>query len=62
LNDQTGLLVPPERPAQLAAAFEKLIHDEELRQRLGAAGREWARRMCWKQAAHALFSTAKTAA
>lgn len=52
----TGLLVPPERPLQLAAAFEKLIHDPALRQRLGAAGREWAVRNCWKESAEALFN------
>ena len=52
----TGLLVPPERPAQLAAAFEKLIHDPVLRQRLGAEGRTWAGRNCWRQSAEALFS------
>ena len=52
----TGLLVPPHRPAQLAAAFEKLIHDEPLRRQLGAAGREWATRNCWKESAAALFS------
>ena len=56
LDGRTGLLVPPERPAQLAAAFEKLIHDEDLRKQLGAAGREWAGRNCWKQSAEALFS------
>jgi glycosyltransferase involved in cell wall biosynthesis len=51
----TGLLVPAHRPAQLAAAFERLIHDEALRQRMGDAGREWAGRNCWKQSAEALF-------
>jgi glycosyltransferase involved in cell wall biosynthesis len=51
----TGLLVPPHRPAQLAAAFEKLIHDPALRQRLGTAGREWAGRNCWTESAEALF-------
>jgi phosphatidylinositol alpha-1,6-mannosyltransferase len=51
----TGLLVPPHRPAQLAAAFEKLIHDEPLRRQLGAAGREWATRNCWAESAEALF-------
>lgn len=55
----TGLLVPPHRPAQLAAAFEKLIFDESLRQRLGSAGREWAGRNCWKESAHALFNPAQ---
>ena len=51
----TGLLVPPDRPAQLAAAFERLIHDEKLRHQLGDAGREWAGRNCWKESAAALF-------
>ena len=54
----TGLLVPPHRPAQLAAAFEKLIHDPALRRRLGSAGRDWATRNCWKESAAALFSVA----
>lgn len=52
----TGLLVPPNRPVQLAAAFEKLIHDRALRAKLGAAGREWAQRNCWKESAAALFN------
>jgi phosphatidylinositol alpha-1,6-mannosyltransferase len=55
----TGLLVPPNRPAQLAAAFERLIHDENLRQRMGEAGRDWAGRNCWKQSAEALFGEDK---
>ena len=54
----TGLLVPPHRPAQLAAAFEKLIHDAPLRRKLGAAGRAWATRNCWKESAEALFCAA----
>lgn len=53
----TGLLVPPHRPAQLTAAFEKLITDPVLRTELGEAGRVWAGRNCWKQSAEALFST-----
>jgi phosphatidyl-myo-inositol dimannoside synthase len=52
----TGLLVPPHRPVQLAAAFEKLIHDPSLRKKLGAAGRDWAVRNCWKESAEALFN------
>ncbi len=51
----TGLLVPPDRPAQLAAAFEQLVFDEQLRHRLGNAGREWATRNCWLKSAEALF-------
>jgi glycosyltransferase involved in cell wall biosynthesis len=56
VNDVTGLLVPPERPAQLTAAFERLITDPALRHRLGDAGREWAKRNCWRQSAHLLFN------
>jgi glycosyltransferase involved in cell wall biosynthesis len=55
VDGRTGLLVPPHRPVQLAAAFEKLIHDPGLRRQLGEAGREWARRNCWKESAAALF-------
>lgn len=54
----TGLLVPPDRPAQLAAAFEQLVFDEELRHSLGDAGRHWARRNCWTKSAQALFENA----
>jgi glycosyltransferase involved in cell wall biosynthesis len=57
----TGLLIPPNRPAQLAAAFEKLIHDPELRRKMGAAGREWATRQGWRESAEALFNPAWTA-
>lgn len=56
----TGFLVPPNRPGQLAAAFERLIHDEALRHRMGEAGREWAGRNCWKQSAAALFGAGRT--
>ena len=58
IDGTTGFLVPPDRPAQLAAAFEKLIHDAPLREKLGAAGREWATRNCWKESAATLFSPA----
>jgi glycosyltransferase involved in cell wall biosynthesis len=39
----TGLVVPARRPEALRAALERLLGDEELRHRLGAAGRERAR-------------------
>ncbi len=55
VDGRTGFLVPENRPAQLAAAFERLIHERELRLRLGEAGREWARRNCWRASAAALF-------
>lgn len=55
LDGVTGLLVPPHRPAQLAAAFERLVFDPHLRQRLGNAGREWATRNCWTKSAETLL-------
>jgi phosphatidylinositol alpha-1,6-mannosyltransferase len=60
LDGVTGLLVPPDRPAQLAAAFEQLVFDEDLRQTLGSAGRQWALRNCWSRTAEALFQPATT--
>jgi glycosyltransferase involved in cell wall biosynthesis len=36
----TGLLVPPDDPGALALAIGRLLDDDELRGRLGAAGRE----------------------
>jgi glycosyltransferase involved in cell wall biosynthesis len=38
-DGETGLLVPPEDPAALAAAIRRLLRDEPLRSRLGAGGR-----------------------
>ncbi|HWZ93628.1 MAG TPA: glycosyltransferase family 4 protein [Opitutaceae bacterium] len=58
VDNVTGLLVPPDRPAQLTAAFERLITDPALRHRLGDAGREWAKRNCWRQSANLLFNHA----
>ena len=61
-DGKTGLLVPCNRPIQLAAAFERLIHEPELRKRFGSAGRAWARRNSWTKSAHALFSANRNAA
>jgi glycosyltransferase involved in cell wall biosynthesis len=38
LHEGTGLLVPPEDPAALADALERLLRDPALRERLGTAG------------------------
>lgn len=55
IDGETGLLVTPERPAELAAAFEKLFHDEKLRLSLGEAGRVWASHNRWEENASTLF-------
>ena len=39
-NGETGLLVPPHDDVALADAIELLVHDANLRRRLGAAARE----------------------
>ena len=39
-SDETGLLVSPGHPAQLAEAMERMIVSPELRQRLGRAGKQ----------------------
>jgi len=40
LGGETGLLVPPEDPAALAAALRRLLADPLLRERLGGQGRQ----------------------
>ena len=39
-NEANGLLIPPENPAALSGALLRLLKDEEMRKRLGKAGRE----------------------
>ncbi|MBX3426825.1 MAG: glycosyltransferase family 4 protein [Pirellulales bacterium] len=53
LADETGLLVPPNDAEALAAGLERLLDDEELRDRLGAAARARvaAEYSCERQAA-----------
>ncbi len=40
LHNQTGLLVDPENVGQLAEALSRLLLDDDLRSRLGAAGKQ----------------------
>jgi glycosyltransferase involved in cell wall biosynthesis len=43
VHGETGLLVPPRDVPALTAALEQIVSDEELRRRLGRAGRERVR-------------------
>jgi glycosyltransferase involved in cell wall biosynthesis len=47
-NDQTALLVEPQRVDALAAAMDFLIENEDERRRLGRQGREWAKKFSWE--------------
>ncbi|KUI39714.1 glycosyltransferase [Mycobacterium sp. GA-2829] len=52
VHDVTGRLVTPKRPAEVADAINTLLHDEFLRQSLGAAGRDRAKaRYSWDRIA-----------
>lgn len=52
VHDVTGRLVPAKRPAPLAETLIELLHDDFLRQSLGAAGRDRARaRYSWDRIA-----------
>jgi phosphatidylinositol alpha-1,6-mannosyltransferase len=47
IDGQTGLLVPQDNAPALADAITRLLTDAPLRQRLGAAGRDYARTLDW---------------
>ena len=55
LHNETGLLVSPDDPAALTAAFAQLIDDPTLRRRLGEAGNLRARNRTWRENALTLF-------
>jgi phosphatidylinositol alpha-1,6-mannosyltransferase len=48
-DGETGLLVNPEKPAEIAAAIETLILDETLRKKMGLNGIRWAREHDWSK-------------
>ncbi|MGI9112576.1 MAG: glycosyltransferase [Gaiellaceae bacterium] len=56
-DGETGILVSPRDPTALRAAVERLLHDAQLRTRLGAAARTHAQQeLSWSTATAALVS------
>jgi glycosyltransferase involved in cell wall biosynthesis len=49
IDGETGLLVPPRRPRELAEALSRLVSDPARARRLGSAGRERVRRYSWER-------------
>lgn len=60
IHHETGLLVSPDDPAALTAAFAQLLRDPALRRRLGAAGNLRARSRTWRDNAITLFGLPPT--
>ncbi len=57
LENETGLLVPPDDPPALTEALSRLLNDSEMRQRLGRAGRRWVEReMNWDRVGRQFLS------
>jgi phosphatidylinositol alpha-mannosyltransferase len=56
MTPETGLLVPPDDERALAGAVVRLLADEPLRQKLGAAARQRARHYSWEDIARRLLS------
>ena len=48
---EAGILVDPDRPEEVAAALNRLVSDEALREEKITAGRERARQFSWRKAA-----------
>jgi L-malate glycosyltransferase len=56
-NGRTGLVVPREDVGALAAALKRLVSDEALRRRMGAAGREFVcAEYAWERCVNAMES------
>jgi glycosyltransferase involved in cell wall biosynthesis len=50
IDGETGIRVPPREPAALRAAIDRLLGDDDLRHRLGAAARDHVARLCdWER-------------
>ncbi len=50
LEGESGLLIPPESPADFAAAVERLLSDPLERARMSKAARSWAAAHTWERA------------
>lgn len=46
IDGETGLLVPPKDPQQLAAAIIRLLNEPMVARKMGEAGREWVKHEC----------------
>ncbi|MBI3303115.1 MAG: glycosyltransferase [Deltaproteobacteria bacterium] len=54
-NGETGLVVPPRQPMEMARAVTRLLHDEGLARRLASAGRRAVtQRFCFRHTLHAM--------
>jgi phosphatidyl-myo-inositol dimannoside synthase len=53
-DGETGLLVPAADPVAVGDAVARLLVDAELRERLAAGGRAWARERAWPEVARRL--------
>jgi glycosyltransferase involved in cell wall biosynthesis len=52
IDNQTGILVPPENPEALAAVIRRLAHDDNLRAQLRRSGRQRAESFAWPMIAN----------
>ena len=57
-DGETGVVTAPDA-AELGAAFDRLVSDDVLTQRLGRAGRERVASLSWQPVVDALLATAK---
>jgi glycogen(starch) synthase len=63
VDGETGLIVPPRDPQALREALSRLLHDSELRRRLGRAGRVRAQeRFSWPSVTDAMLAAYAEAA
>jgi phosphatidyl-myo-inositol dimannoside synthase len=60
VNGETGFLIASDQPSALTETFRQLLSDAALRQRMGEAGRAWARSTTWEKAAALLFESRRS--